>query len=62
MAGRFECDLTRRRQTVQEANVLLPVMFDPDGGRSLALAVDGHEDESCLWASHPIFPGMVLSY
>jgi hypothetical protein len=48
VAGGFEGDLAGWRQRAEKVDVLLPVVLDPDGGRRLALAVDGHEDRELL--------------
>jgi len=45
---RFERDLAVRRQGLQECDVLLPVVLDFDGRRSLALAVDLNEYRELL--------------
>ncbi len=44
VSGGFERDLAPGGQSVEEVDVLLPMVLDSDGGRGLALAVDGHED------------------
>jgi hypothetical protein len=48
VTGRFERDLTLLRKSMQEVDVLLPVVLDPDWRRGLALAVDLDEDRELL--------------
>ena len=63
VAGGFQSNLARGRQAAQEVDLLLPVVLDPDGGRGLALAVDGHEDRELLVcvASDDCWHGVLLS-
>ena len=48
VAGRLDGDLAAGWQGVQEVDILLPVMLDPDRGCGLALTVNSDEDGEVL--------------
>lgn len=48
MPSRFKGDLAVGRGSMEEVDVLLPVMTEPDWRGCLALAVNGHEDRELL--------------